>query len=63
MSQTNLRPRDQVFNMQYQQPTQSHPVAVDGKSYTDQTDLGLALIKKYNVRSVEDITSCETCHR
>ena len=24
---------------------------------------GNALIKKYNVRSVSDITSCSTCHR
>src|SRR5271170_1020517 len=32
----NLRPRDQVFNMRYQQPTSANPVVVDGKSYTDQ---------------------------
>jgi hypothetical protein len=59
----NLRPRDQVFNMRYQQPTDVHPVVVDGKSFTDQIDLGAFLIKKYNVRSVSDITSCSTCHR
>ena len=34
-----------------------------GKRYTDQTRLGTALVKKYNVRSVKDITSCNTCHR
>ena len=61
--QNNLRPRDQVFNMRYQQPTSAHPVVVDGQSYTDQVDLGTALVKKYNVRSVNDITSCNTCHR
>ncbi len=44
----NLRPREQVFNMRYQQPTRDLPVVVDGKS---------------NVRSVMDITSCSTCHR
>jgi len=36
---------------------------VDGQSYTDQDELGPALVKKYNVRSVKDITSCSTCHR
>jgi hypothetical protein len=61
--QSNLRPRDQVFNMQYQQPTTVHPVVVDGQSFTDQDDLGNFLVKKYNVRSVGDITSCNTCHR
>jgi Cytochrome c7 and related cytochrome c len=59
----NLRPRDQVFNMRYQQPSNANPVVVDGHSFTDQKELGLALVKKYNVRSVRDITSCSTCHR
>ena len=59
----NLRPRDQVFNMRYQQPSGSNAVSFDGKDYTDQDELGVALIKKYNVRSVKDITSCSTCHR
>src|ERR1700678_1229008 len=59
----NLRPRDQVFNMRYLPPTSAHPVSVDGQSYTDQDELGPALAKKYNVRSVKDITSCSTCHR
>jgi hypothetical protein len=59
----HLRPRDQVFNMRYQPPTGSTPVVVDGKSYTDQAELGAALEKKYNVRSVKDITNCSTCHR
>jgi hypothetical protein len=61
--QNNLRPRDQVFNMRYQPPTDTNPVTVDGQSYTDQASLGEALVKKYNVRSVLDITSCSTCHR
>ena len=59
----NLRPRSEVFNMRYQQPTSANPVVVDGQSYTDQIDLGTALLKKYNVRSVKDITTCSTCHR
>ncbi|MGB9197396.1 MAG: cytochrome C, partial [Terriglobales bacterium] len=59
----HLRPRDQVFNMRYQKPTSSLPVQVDGASYTDQESLGSTLVKKYQLRSVQDITSCNTCHR
>jgi len=59
----NLRPREEVFNMRYQQPTSANPVVVDGQSFTEQVDLGTGLVKKYNVRSVSDITSCSTCHR
>ena len=61
--QNNLRPRDQVFNMRYQQPSSTNVVEVDGKGYTDQASLGAALVKKYKVRGVMDITSCSTCHR
>ncbi len=59
----NLRPRDQVFNMRYEQPTAAKPVAVDGKTFSDQTSLGQYLVKKYRLRTVQDITSCNTCHR
>src|SRR6476619_3574159 len=59
----NLRPRDQVFNMRYEQPTSGKPVEFDGKEYTDQLSLGKALVSKYHLRSVMDITSCSTCHR
>jgi len=59
----NLRPRDQVFNMRYQQPGSGHAVTVDGQAYTDQAALGAALIEKYKVRNARDITSCSTCHR
>jgi hypothetical protein len=59
-----LRPRDQVFNMNYEQPSSQHPVALaDGMKYTDQVELGTALKAQYNVRTVADITSCNTCHR
>lgn len=58
-----LRPRDSVFDMTYQQPTAGHPVAVNGQKFTDQIDLGNYLKKQYHVRSVRDITSCSTCHR
>ena len=59
----NLRPREQVFNMRYEQPTKDVPVVVEGKAYTDQLSLGRDLVKKYHLRSVMDITSCNTCHR
>jgi hypothetical protein len=59
----NLRPRDQVFNMRYQKPSHRTPVIFEGKTYTDQLTLGTYLKAKYHVRSVQDITSCSTCHR
>lgn len=59
----NLRPRDQVFNMRYEQPSSDKPVVFDGKSYATQLELGMDLVKKYNLRSTADITSCSTCHR
>jgi len=58
-----LRPRDQVFNMRYEAPSSLKPLVLDGKQYTDQLSLGGDLVKKYNLRSVADITSCSTCHR
>src|SRR5215813_2333160 len=62
-----LRPREQVFNMKYDQPTPAHPVevAVDGqkKSYTSQFELGRDLRTLYHLRTTQDITSCSTCHR
>jgi hypothetical protein len=59
----NLRPRDQVFNMRYEQPSNDKPVVVGGTAYTDQLSLGMDLVKKYKLRTVTDITSCSTCHR
>ena len=59
-----LRPRDQVFKMAYQQPTSDHPVKLaDGATFTDQIALGNELKHRYNIRTIEDITSCSTCHR
>jgi hypothetical protein len=65
--------RGQVFNMRYQQPSAFNPITVkfnrwkghEGteKTYTSQTELGKDLIKEYGIRSVADITSCNTCHR
>jgi Cytochrome c7 and related cytochrome c len=59
----NLRPRDQVFNMRYEQPSAGNPVAFDGAEYTDQLALGTVLKDKYHLRTTADITSCSTCHR
>jgi hypothetical protein len=36
---------------------------LEGKVYTDQLFLGKDLVRKYNLRTVTDITSCSTCHR
>jgi len=58
-----LRPREQVFNMRYEQPSPFKPVSLDGKTYNEQISLGKALVSKYKLRSVQDITSCSTCHR
>src|SRR6059058_3130732 len=58
-----LRPREQVFNMRYEQPSSGKPIVVDGKSYTEQLSLGTDLVRKYNLRTVADNTSCSTCHR
>ncbi len=58
-----LRPREQVFNMNWQPPTKGNPLALDGKTFTDQITLGTYLGRKYHLRSVQDITSCSTCHR
>jgi hypothetical protein len=45
-----LRPRDQVYNMAYEQPA-------------NQLELGRQLKQQYNVASVEHLTSCSICHR
>jgi hypothetical protein len=42
-----VRPREQVFNMEYRPPV-------------DQLALGQKLIKEYDIRP---LTSCSTCHR
>ena len=59
-----LRPREEVFNMDYREPSVNSPVKLaDGQTFTDQLELGKVLKRSYNVRSVEAITSCNTCHR
>ena len=45
-----VRPRDQVFNMAYERPS-------------DDPGLGERLVKEYKIAGVEQLTSCSTCHR
>jgi len=42
-----VRPRDQVFNVNYQPPSNQH-------------DMGRILVKDYKIKS---LTNCTTCHR
>jgi hypothetical protein len=46
----SVRPRDQVFNINY------HPPA-------NQEQMGRKLVKEYKIQSVEALTNCTTCHR
>jgi cytochrome c peroxidase len=45
-----LRPKDQVFNMDWKPPS-------------NQAEVGTKLAKDNNIRSAEELTSCSTCHR
>jgi hypothetical protein len=45
-----VRPREQVFNMAWERPA-------------DDPGLGARLVKEYKIASVEQLTSCSTCHR
>jgi hypothetical protein len=47
-----LRPRAEVFSMNYKVPAGA-----------TQLEVGLALKKEYNISSVEHMTSCSVCHR
>ena len=45
-----LRPRTEVFNMRWQRPA-------------GDPEFGARLVKEYGIASVEQLTSCSTCHR
>ena len=45
-----VRPREEVFNMQYRQPD-------------DQIALGRKLVNQYEIKDPVSITSCSVCHR
>ena len=45
-----IRPRDEVFNMRWRRPA-------------GDPELGARLVQEYRIGSVEQLTSCSTCHR
>ena len=45
-----IRPKEEVFNMEWQAPP-------------NQLAMGRDLVKKYQIRSAAQLTSCSTCHR
>jgi hypothetical protein len=45
-----IRPREEVFNMNYQPPS-------------DQRQLGERLVEEYHIRDARHLTSCSICHR
>ncbi|MGO9274806.1 MAG: cytochrome c3 family protein [Terriglobia bacterium] len=51
-----VRPRQAVFQMDYQPPDSEHPVLGE----TDQLALGRKLVAEYKI---EKLTDCYTCHR
>ena len=46
----HVRPREQVFNMDYRPPS-------------DQQTLGRRLVEEYDIDDARQLTSCSTCHR
>ena len=56
----NVRPRDAVFRVDYQQPSSQNPVTVGGRTFTDQVEMGKVLVAEYQIQK---LTSCSTCHR
>jgi hypothetical protein len=62
-----LRPREDVFNMAYEQPRGDRPVSVrvgnETRQFTNQLELGRFLRESYRVPSLEHMTSCSVCHR
>ena len=62
-----LRPREEVFNMAYEQPSASKPVRarIGGvpTEFTSQNELGLALKREYGITGRNHMTSCSVCHR
>lgn len=59
----NLRPRSEVFNMQY--TSRQASVDVDGEAFAPmgQSELGRKLKEKYLVRDHNTLTNCSMCHR
>jgi len=49
-TQANLRPKDQIFNM-------------DWKAPANQEEMGRQLATEYKLRTAAELTNCSTCHR
>ncbi len=59
-----IRPREEVFNMDYAPPTEDHPVVLaSGERFTSQLDLGLRLKRDYGISGAYHLTTCSVCHR
>lgn len=58
-----VRPKEEVFNMEYAPPTKDKPVVWNSRKFTDQLHLGRALAEKYGIRDAATLTSCSACHR
>ncbi len=56
----NVRPRSEVFSVSYRPPSEFNPVTVSGQTFTDQVEMGKALVAEYQIQK---LTSCSTCHR
>jgi len=85
----NLRPTSQIYNMAWEGPSGSKPVActstdkggataqnvscqvlsegaeapAGSTKFTSQMELGKYLTAQYHIRTPNELSSCETCHR
>ncbi|MGI9035577.1 MAG: cytochrome c3 family protein [Pyrinomonadaceae bacterium] len=48
--QNFIRPREEIFNMEWQTPA-------------NQAESGAKLVEKYHVKDAQSLTNCSTCHR
>lgn len=58
-----VRPKEEVFNMNYAQPAPAQPVRWKGREFASQPELGRALMAAYKIRDEQALTSCSVCHR
>jgi len=58
-----LRPREEVFNMAYEQPREDNKVRVGSEEFGSQAELGAKLVKQYNISTGGHLTTCSVCHR
>jgi len=58
-----LRPREEVFNVAYEEPRRDKPYTLGNQQFTSQLELGNYLKREYNVSGVRHMTSCSVCHR